>query len=621
MSMKYDAGMTQYHDDIVSALQDMLHGEIDKIAELAAEGSPVPLREYLRNNHGKAFHGGNRFDAMSSCFLVIFDHVINNKGDSKLDLSWSQVATFIRKYPSDFFKKNEDKEAFPCDGCGYDEHGCCNYPDTPDDYCVMGNKKTSVGIDKLDLDVRSFNALKRAGVNTIADIEAQAEQLAETMPARQWKRITDALSAYKGIPMPGSLVEENILGDELTFDEIAEMAGEIIILDRSTVSRNWYVAIKVEDVVVSNDDHRHLRYYDGAKQRGFIDEMYFSKSQRSPQRAWRVKLQDKPTELPTVQPERAAEVAEKFNYTVLTAELGDYLRHKEEQLRNEYMNFTANCGRIFAEAQEKLAKHGFGESNGVFEKWITSMGFKKSTVYEMIKIHQFRSSEIRTNEQAQLFDSLSKSLQYEVAKPSAPPELVEQVMNGDITTHKEYIELKKQLDEANRKADFWIEANDKTNKENQQLRGDRVIAMKRADNAERRNSELERRVKELESRPVDVAVPDEEEIERLSLEKSKGLLRAKDMECDKRLREMQDESRGKDKEISELKERLMTIGENSEQIENFFEDMYNDAYRALKRCFEFVSESDFTPQTVNKLRLRLNSFSGVVNDFIEEMQQ
>lgn len=142
MSMKYDAGMTQYHDDIVSALRDMLHGEIDKIAELAAEGSPVPLREYLRNNHGKKSHGGNKFDAMSSCFLVIFDHVINNEGDSKLDLSWSQVAMFIRKYPSDFFKKNDDKEAFPCDDCGYDKHGCCNYPDTPDDYCVMGNKKS-----------------------------------------------------------------------------------------------------------------------------------------------------------------------------------------------------------------------------------------------------------------------------------------------------------------------------------------------------------------------------------------------------------------------------------------------------------------------------------------------
>lgn len=384
--------------------------------------------------------------------------------------------------------------------------------------------KLSLGIDELDLDVRTFTAFKRAGINTVED---------------------------------------------------------------------------------------YLNYPDKDKLRSVVGSRNFEKFLEA----------SKPAELPTVQPERAAEIAEKFNYAVLTAELGDYLRHKEEQLRNEYMNFTANCGRIFAEAQEKLAKHGFGENNGVFEKWISSMGFAKRSVYRMIKIYEFRSCQIGTNEGQEFFDALPKTLQADISAPSAPPELVEQVMNGDITTHKEYIELKKQLDEANRKADFWIETNAKTHKENQQLRGDRVNAMKRADNAERRNSELERRVKELESRPIDVAVPDEEEIERLSLEKSKGLLRAKDMECDRRLREMQDESRDKDKEISELKERLITIGENSEQIENFFEDMYNDAYRALKRCFEFVSESDFTPQTVNKLRLRLNSFSGVVNDFIEEMQQ
>ena len=132
--------------------------------------------------------------------------------------------------------------------------------------------------------------------------------------------------------------------------------------------------------------------------------------------------------------------------------------------------------------------------------------------------------------------------------------------------------------------------------------------------------ELEQRIKELESRPVDVAAPDDEEIERIAAQRSRELLRAKDMECDRRLREMQSEGRSKDKEISELKERLMTIGEDSEQIENFFEDMYNDAYRALKRCFEFVTENNFTPQTVNKLKLRLNSFPGVVKDFIEEME-
>ena len=410
----------------------------------------------------------------------------------------------------------------------------------------MENKNLSLGIDKLDLDVRSFTALKRAGVNTIADIEAQAEQLAETIPARQWKHITDALSTYKGIPMPGSFVEENILGDELTFDEIAEMVGEIIILDRSTESRAWYKAVKVEDVFVSNDDHRHLRYFDGAKQRGIIDEMYFSKSQRSPQRAWRVKPQDKPAELPTVQPERAAEVAEKFNYAVLTAELGDYLRHKEEQLRNEYMNFTANCGRIFAEAQEKLA--GSNQYNGMFEKWITAMGFNKQTVYNMISVFKFRSSKILTSEQNQLFDNLSKSLQYEVAKPSAPPELVEQVMSGDITTHKEYIELKKQLEET---------------KENLEMSKDDIQkAEERAEYAENansklsvKNSELEQLVKELENRPVDVAVQTDDSL----------------------LKE-------KDQEISELKEQIERMSDKT--VKSFVIRMSLGEFELLGKALE-----------------------------------
>lgn len=492
MSMKYDAGMTQYHDDIVSALQDMLHGEIDKIAELAAEGSPVPLREYLRNNHGKTSHGGNRFDAMSSCFLVIFDHVINNEGDSKLNLSWSQVATFIRKYPSDFFKKNEDKEAFPCDGCGYDEHGCCNYPDTPDDYCVMGNKKLSLGIDELDLDVRTFTAFKRAGINTVED---------------------------------------------------------------------------------------YLNYPDKDKLRSVVGSRNFEKFLEA----------SKPAELPTVQPERAAEIAEKFNYAVLTAELGDYLRHKEEQLRNEYMNFTANCGRIFAEAQEKLS--GDNQYNGLFEKWFTAMGFAKTTVYRMIDIYKFRSSQIGTSEQAQLFDSLSKTLQADISAPSAPPELVEQVMNGDITTHKEYIELKKQLDEANRKADFWIETNAKTHKENQQLRGDRVNAMNRADNAERKNSELERRVKELENRPVDVAV-DVDELNRRVSEAANKMNSEMEHTLAAERRDFADTLNAKDDRIWELEDEVKKLKSSSDSAPTTKILAFQMSMEQYKKLLEIVSGSD-----------------------------
>jgi predicted nucleic acid-binding Zn-ribbon protein len=588
--MKYDAGMTQYHDDIVSALRDMLHGEIDKIAELAAEGSPVPLREYLRNNHGKKSHGGNKFDAMSSCFLVIFDHVINNEGDSKLNLSWSQVATFIRKYPSDFFKKNDDKETFPCDDCGYDRHGCCNYPDTPDDYCVMGNKKTSLGIDELDLDVRTFNAFKRAGINTVED---------------------------------------------------------------------------------------YLNYPDKDKLRSVVGNRNFEKFLAA----------SKPAELPTVQPERAAEVSESFNYAVLTAELGDYLKHMEEKLRNEYMNFTANCGRIFVEAQEKLA--GDNQYNGMFEKWITAMGFKKSTVYEMIRIHQFRSSEIRTTEQAQLFDSLSKSLQYEVAKPSAPPKLVEQVMNGDITTHKEYIELKKQLDEAKenlemskddaqkakeradeaeKKAAFWSKTSAETSKENQQLRADRVSAMNRADNAERELSEaqakieklnreadeadreydamadrechyeteiceLEQRIKELENRPVDVAV-DVDELNRRVAEVTNKMNSEMEHTLAEERRGFADTLNAKDDRIWELEDELAELrdhnteldfgdGSNSlsaDQLSEIYETLHGKVISALKDCKAFISINNLPQIVKDRASGKFGTLKELIEWYIEEME-
>lgn len=414
----------------------------------------------------------------------------------------------------------------------------------------MENKNLSLGIDELDLDVRTFNAFKRAGINTVED---------------------------------------------------------------------------------------YLNCPDKEKLRSVVGNRNFEKFLAA----------SKPAELPTVQPERAAEVSESFNYAVLTAELGDYLKHMEEKLRNEYMNFTANCGRIFAEAQEKLAKHGFGENNGVFEKWITSMGFKKSTVYEMIKIHQFRSSEIRTNEQAQLFDSLSKSLQYEVAKPSAPPKLVEQVMNGDITTHKEYIELKKQLDEAKenlemskddaqkaeeradeaeKKAAFWSKTSAETSKENQQLRADRVSAMNRADNAERELSEaqakieklnreadeadreydamadrechyeteiceLEQRIKELENKPVDVAV-DVDELNRRVAEVTNKMNSEMEHTLAEERRGFADTLNAKDDRIWELEDEVKKLKSSPTYTRNEKILVFQMSMDQYKKLLEIVSSSD-----------------------------
>ena len=34
-----------------------------------------------------------------------------------------------------------EPEPFPCDSCAYEIKWCCTYPETDEDYCVLGDKK------------------------------------------------------------------------------------------------------------------------------------------------------------------------------------------------------------------------------------------------------------------------------------------------------------------------------------------------------------------------------------------------------------------------------------------------------------------------------------------------
>ncbi len=449
--MKYDASMTQFHGDIVAAIKSMIHGKEDKVAELAAEISPVPLKDYLRDNHGKRFHGSDRFTAMSSCMLVTFDHAINNSGDTKLQLSWSNVTAFIRKFPAEIFRKDDDEEVFsdknklelfyntfdeseiecpfwqtgktlhymplggidfkcdycessfcefdklteflashchnyedclyyrkhkddksnlPCDNCGYDDNGCCNYPDTPDDYCVMGDKQ-----------------------------------------------------------------------------------------------------------------------------------------------------------IPAAPAETAAPAQNTFNYSELDADTAAKLENVTAEISNVRKEYIFTMAKKVAYAHDLLANH-YG---GKFGAWCESIGISRDTGNNLVRVAEIFGN-ISAEEQKSL-SQLKPSLLYEAARPSAPPQLVEQVMNGDITTHKEYIELKKQLEAQMQRYSKALDENHSLHDENQSLRRDRVNAMNRADNAEHelsdakaeikklskeceRNTELEQRIKSLESQPRDVAVQTDPEAER-----------------------------------------------------------------------------------------------------------
>ena len=106
------------------------------------------------------------------------------------------------------------------------------------------------------------------------------------------------------------------------------------------------------------------------------------------------------------------------------------------------------------------SKHG-SRGEDTFRRWCESIGVSKSAAYRLLQVTTLFDNS--SPEQQKILDSLSPSLLYAAAKPTAPADLVQAVKDGDITTHKQYQELLK---------------------ENQQLRADRVNAINAAQQAE-----------------------------------------------------------------------------------------------------------------------------------------
>lgn len=106
------------------------------------------------------------------------------------------------------------------------------------------------------------------------------------------------------------------------------------------------------------------------------------------------------------------------------------------------------------------SKHG-NRGEDTFRRWCESIGVSKSAAYRLLQVTALFDNS--SPEQQKILDSLSPSLLYAAAKPSAPADLVQAVKSGDITTHKQYQDLLK---------------------ENQQLRADRVSALNAAAAAE-----------------------------------------------------------------------------------------------------------------------------------------
>ena len=205
------------------------------------------------------------------------------------------------------------------------------------------------------------------------------------------------------------------------------------------------------------------------------------------------------------------ETAVVFDYSELDGETAAKLETVTAEIFNVRKEYIFTMAKKVAYAHDLLAKCGHGK----FGAWCESIGISRDTGDNMVRIAELfgKSTEIERQNLEKLTDGNVKLL-YEAARPSAPAELVEAVKNGDITTHKEYIELKKELERTKETA------------KNQSLTIDDLLKqqielVKQNSGMNLELSNANKRIEELESRPVEVAVDVDElnrRVEKVSIE-------------------------------------------------------------------------------------------------------
>ena len=535
--MKYDSGMTQFHKDIIAALRYML-GNDSEITEKFSpkDGSPAPLRDYLKTFYSKSFDepvsDKLRFTCTPTNFKIAFDDMLlNNKGEKELTMTWSQVTKFIRDNWDEVFKKDKPKSR-PLETLvkTFDETEitCPNWlPGKTLTYLEAVNgihfecKAFSMEFCKLDDITKFFVQHCNCPENCLYCKDSAEKQFSYIDKLREeYPKINETDDWFYGTYCPAELfVGKNVID----FD-----SEKCNYPDEFACQKCWRERCPENISFIENEDFEK-EYFENYPE----EESSEAASENSEEKA---EADNSDGNQIAVNTETALQGA--FDYSELDGDTAKNLRDCETVIRQETAGYFTLLGAKFKEARELLANH----ANGTFEKWYTAMGFKRQTVYNLIQRYDFLGSPTIGGRE-DTFEALPLTLSYEVSKPDAPAELVEKVLDGDITTNAEYIKLKAELDrtrEECRQLDANSAAKDKEYERELKEANNRAEKEKKAreniDQAMKhvmadcqkfkdKNAELEKQVKELESRPVDVAVQDNsdlmEELEELREENAR----------------------------------------------------------------------------------------------------
>ncbi|MCO6349687.1 hypothetical protein LZU12_06810 [Staphylococcus epidermidis] len=181
---------------------------------------------------------------------------------------------------------------------------------------------------------------------------------------------------------------------------------------------------------------------------------------------------------------------EVFDYSLIDGETAEFLKEREYTINGIAEDARIKIGKELKKAKNKLANH----HGGVFQKWVQSGGMSIDDAYYYINLNELSRNldDIKKDN----FLNAPKSLQKEVMKKNTPDDLKQKVLDGDITTHKEYKQLQKDKEELKQQ-------NAQLQSQVKQAKRSESIARKKIEDEQNREPEV------IEREVIKEVVPDE----------------------------------------------------------------------------------------------------------------
>lgn len=150
---------------------------------------------------------------------------------------------------------------------------------------------------------------------------------------------------------------------------------------------------------------------------------------------------EQPETVPEVIKPVEVEQAPAFDYSELDEQTATFLQEKAKTISQIKVRTVHDIGLELKLAHDTLANH----KTGTFGAWCESIGINRRTAENYIQAFEYIAKNFRNIEDAA---GIQPSLLFAASKPSAPPELAQAVIDGDITKHKDYIAALKEMSDA-----------------------------------------------------------------------------------------------------------------------------------------------------------------------------